>query len=171
MLDHMNGFYAFESALHVFPSGTSDRMSLELWNAPDLWRRDYDVLTAGLVFFAEDVFGGQFALSDDGVGVFDPETGDVEAIAPDLSSWAAVVMGDYDLLTGYPIAHDWQVLHGPLVEGERLVPKLPFVTGGAFEVGNLYASDAVEGMRARAHLAIQIRDLPDGTQITYRIVE
>lgn len=61
--------------------------------------------------------------------------------------------------------------HGVLVEGQRLVPKLPFVAGGEFEVDNLYAADAVEGMRARGNLAVQIRDLPDGAQISYRIVE
>lgn len=171
MLGRVNGFYAFESALHVFPSGTSERMSVELWNDPDLWRRDYEDLTDGLVFFAEDVFGGQFVLCDAGVGTFDPETGDVDVIAGDLASWAAAVLGDYEMLTGFLLAHEWQVRHGALVEGERLVPKLPFVTGGAFGVDNLYAADAVEGMRARGNLAVQIRDLPDGAKISYRIVK
>jgi len=171
MLGRLNGFYAFESALHVFPSGTTERMNLELWNDPDLWRRDYDDMTDGLLFFAEDLFGGQFVLLDAGVGTFDPETGDVEVIAGDLVSWAAALLGDAGLLTGHPIAHEWQVRHGALVEGQRLVPKLPFVTGGAFEVDNLYSADAVEGMRARGSLAVQIRDLPDGAKIRYRIVE
>lgn len=171
MLGRVNGFYAFESALHVFPSGASESMSLELWNDADLWRRDYDDLTDGLVFFAEDVFGVQFVFCDAGVGTFDPETGDVEVIARDLEAWAAVVLGDAEALTGYPLAHEWQVRHGALIEGQRLVPKQPFVTGGAFEIGNLYAADGVEGMRARGNLAAQIRDLPDGTTIRYRIVE
>lgn len=171
MLRRVNGFYAFESALHVFPSGTSERMSLELWNDRDLWRRDYDNLTDRLVFFAEDVFGGQFVLVDDGVGTFDPETGDVEVIAGDLPSWAAAVLADYEMLTGYPLAHEWQARHGALAEGQRLLPKLPFVTGGGFDIDNLYAADAVEGMRARGNLAVQIRDLPDGASISYRIVE
>jgi hypothetical protein len=171
LLGRMNGFYAFESALHVFPSGEDSMMSLELWNDRDLWRRDYDDLTDGLLFFAEDVFGGQFVLTDRGVGTFDPETGDVEVIAPDLESWAAALLGDWEVLTGFPLAHEWQLRHGALEAGKRLVPKIPFVTGGAFDVGNLYAADAVEGMRARGNLAVQIRDLPDGASISYRVVE
>jgi hypothetical protein len=171
MLGRLNGFYAFESALHVLPSGTTERMNLELWNDPDLWRRDYDDMTDGLLFFAEDVFGGQFVLLDAGVGTFDPETGDVEVIAGDLVSWAAALLRDGELLTGHPIAHEWQVRRGALVEGQRLVPKRPFVTGGAFDIDNLCAADAAEGMRSRGSLAVQIRDLPDGTKITYRIVE
>jgi hypothetical protein len=45
------------------------------------------------------------------------------------------------------------------------------VTGGAFEIDNLCSADAVEGMRARGSLAVQIRDLPDGAKIRYRFVE
>jgi hypothetical protein len=171
MLGRSNGFFAFESALHVFPSGLSDSMSLELWNDADLWRRDYDDLTDGLVFFAEDVFGGQFVLADAGVGTFDPETGDVAVIAADLHSWSAALLDDYESLTGYPLAHEWQTRHGALVEGQRLVPEVPFVAGGAFDIDNLHAADAVEGMRVRGNLARQIRDLPDGARISYRIIE
>lgn len=36
---------------------------------------------------------------------------------------------------------------------------------------NLYALEAGTGMRFRAELATQIRDLPDGAQITYRAGE
>jgi hypothetical protein len=84
---------------------------------------------------------------------------------------AAALLDDYETLTGYPLAHEWQRQYGALPEGKRLVPKMPFVTGGAFDVANLYAEDAVEGMRARGNLAMQINDLPDGTRIRYRIVE
>jgi hypothetical protein len=171
LLSRANGFYAFEAALHVFPSGTSEHMSIELWNDPDLWRCSYGKLSEGLVFFAEDIFGGQFVLTTDRIGTFDPETGSVAAIAADVREWAAVLLDDYETLTGYPLAHEWQRQYGALPEGKRLVPKMPFVTGGAFDVVNLYAADAVEGMRARGNLAMQINDLPDGTRIRYRIVE
>jgi len=171
MLNRANGFYAFESALHVFPSGTTERMSVELWNDPDLWRHEYDDLTDGMTFFAEDAFGGQFVLTDTGISTFDPETGAAELIAEDLASWVHAILGDYEMLTGYPLAHAWQHRHGTLPEGRRLVPKLPFVTGGAYDIDNLDAADAVAGMRARGNLAVQIRDLPDGAKIHYRINE
>lgn len=171
LLGRRNGFYAFESALHVFPSGTSDRMSIERWNEPDLWRHEYRDLTDGMVFFAEDIVGVQFALTEAGIASFDPETGRPEAIAVDLDSWVEAVLGDYKKFSGHPLGHAWQRLHGALPAGQRVLPKVPFVTGGAFEVENLYAADAVEGMRARGNLAMQIRDLPDGSKFTYRLVE
>ena len=40
-----NGFFAFEAALHVFPSGgNGDGFTLELWNRLDTWRSAYGKL-------------------------------------------------------------------------------------------------------------------------------
>ncbi|MGD9644213.1 MAG: hypothetical protein AB7U73_00785 [Pirellulales bacterium] len=41
--------------------------------------------------------------------------------------------------------------------------------GGDYVLENLYALDDVKGMRFRASIANQIRDLPDGTKIRFRI--
>jgi len=45
------------------------------------------------------------------------------------------------------------------------MPKTPFFLGGAYSVGNLWAGDAVEGMRFKADLAAQTKDLPDGASV------
>jgi len=167
-----DGFYAFESALHVFPSRpTPAEHSVAQWNASDLWRHEYPNVDAGHYFFAEDVFGGQFALSDDGVSTFDPETGLLERIADNLTGWARAVLDDYPYMTGFPLAHEWQLSNGALRVGRRLMPKVPFVLGGAFEVENLYDADSVSALRNRAKLASQIHGLPDGSSITLRVVE
>jgi hypothetical protein len=171
LLGRANGFYAFVSALHVLPSGTDDRMSLERWNSDDLWRREYDGMADGLVFFAEDVFGVQFALAGTSVVTFEPETGEVQPLAPDLRAWAAAVLADHPMLTGYPLAHKWQTEHGALPQGQRLVPKVPFVLGGAYAVDNLAAMDATTAMSFRASVAVQIRDLPDGATIRLRVTD
>src|SRR5690348_14617911 len=65
-----NGFYAFESALHVLPWGDIES-GAELWNSRDLWIKDYGVDVSGLLFFAEDAFGFQFAVGEDGIYSFD----------------------------------------------------------------------------------------------------
>ncbi len=149
LLSQRNGFYAFEAALHVFPSATSERLSVEVWNDRDLWRCDYDGLADGPLFFAEDAFGGQFCLVEDGVATFDPETGQIEMLASNLGSWASHLLGNYQTVTGYPLAHQWQARHGALAEGKRLAPRVPFVLGGAFDIDNLYAAEAAAAMRAR----------------------
>lgn len=167
LLTVRNGFYAFVSALHVLPSGTTDGGPADLarWNSADLWRHTYGSATDGCTFFAEDAFGGQFCIRDEEIFTFDPETGDLEALALDLEGWAQALLDEHEVLTGHPLAQSWQEEYGPLPAGRRLVPKQPFVLGGPFEWDNLYDADAVEAMCFRGDMARQIADLPDGASL------
>jgi len=172
LLSERNGFYAFESALHVFGSGPSVvGRSLEEWNSRDGWSPSYEGLADDLLFFAEDVFGAQFAIRGDQVFSFDPETATAAAMASSVEDWADQLVAHYQVLTGFPVAHAWQQEHGVIEPGHRLVPKKPFVLGGDFAAVNVYSLDSAEGMRVRAELALQIKNLPDGAKIRYRIVE
>ncbi len=167
-----NGFYAFESALHVLPAGsTGGLIDVNLWNEPATWKNAYGGLADGLLCFAADIFGGQFCLADDGVYAFDPETGSRERISPDIEGWADCILTDYNYLTGYPLAHEWQKARGALPQGQRLVPKVPFVCGGPFEIGNLCPMDAIEAMCVRGELARQLKGVSDGASIAFRAIE
>ncbi|CAN7142846.1 SMI1/KNR4 family protein [Acidovorax sp. LjRoot38] len=169
ILSKKNGFYAFEEALHVFSWDDSisqgQILGLQAWNEKTLWRDWYQGLTEELFFFAEDIFGGQFALKGREVVSFDPESGEIEFLAKSIEDWAAEILLNYPQLTGYPLAHSWQMLNGPIARGKRLLPKIPFILGGKYEVNNLFAVDAVKGMRYRGELWEQLRDLPDGAKV------
>lgn len=172
MLFQRNGFYALESALHVFPSHSSPQeIGLDSWNEKTLWRSNYKGMADGCLFFAEDVFGGQFCIKDGKVYIFDPETGASDYLADNIEGWANAIISDYEMLTGYPLAHQWQKQYGQLSAKKRLLPKIPFVAGGEFVADNLYLADAVEGMKLRADIANQIKDLPDGSQIKFNIID
>jgi hypothetical protein len=167
-----NGFFAFESALHVFPLGLSTSkniIDLATWNECHLWRGSYDSVAEKGLFFAEDIFGCQFCIIDSIIHTFDPETGATEKLATNIENWADVLLRDYEFLTGYPIAHDWQEVNGPLPPNKRLLPKIPFVLGGKFSLDNLYLADSIEGMMVRSNISQQIQNLPDGTQIRLTI--
>lgn len=166
LLRARNGFFAFESALRVFPSGGSAlSYSIEQWNSHSLWRDRYGNLTDGLFFFAEDIFGGQFCLKDDLVFTFDPETAETKKFADSLEAWAECVLDDYDFVTGYSLGHEWQQRFGGLQARDRLFPKVPFVFGGQFEVTNLEAIDGARGMCDRGPIALQLNGVPDGTKV------
>jgi hypothetical protein len=171
MLRLRNGFFAFEGALHVLPAGPAAVMSLEKWNSRELWRYEYGDLCTGLYFFAEDGFGNQFCLCEAGVCSFDAETGQAELMGPSLEDWAGAVLTDYEFLTGFPLFHEWQSLHGRVPSGSRLLPKVPFVLGGDYSLSNLRSAGAVSAMRSRGNLARQILELPDGGQIEFKIVD
>jgi hypothetical protein len=167
MLERKNGFYTFESALHVFPlaSGPLNGATLAEWNSDSLWRNDYGDLTAGLLFFAENILQDQFCLSASGVLRFNAETGGTKPMANSIEKWAEIILEDYDYETGWTFANSWQAENGPLPPGTRLMPKYPFFLGGTYTMDNLWAGDAVEGMCFKADLATQTRSLPDGTPV------
>ncbi len=164
LLASRNGFYAFESALHVFHSG-GEGLDLHAYNSPDAWRDTYDGMADGYLFFAEDVFGHPWGIRDDRIWAFDPETGEAEEVATSLKRWVKEILADYEVETGWPVGHAWQTAHGALPMGKRLPPLQPFVTGGEYEADNVRPVDTLEAMRFRGSLATQIRDLPDGAQI------
>lgn len=173
LLTLKNGFFAFESALHVFPfNSVEEDIGLEDWNSPSLWIDDYsDLINNDTLFFAEDIFGGQFCILDANVYLFDPETGDLEIIANSLDVWVSEILSDYNVWTGYPLAHEWQLKNGKINNNCRLIPKTPFVCGGEYDLNNLISIDAIKGMKSRANLAMQIKDLPDGSEIQFKIID
>lgn len=166
MLAQKNGFYACESALLVRPF-EHERAPVGVleWNATTLWRAEYVEDLSEALFFAEDIFGGQFCIRHDKICTFEPETGLFEPMSSSLDEWAQDIMADYRVRTGFPLAHDWQIRNAPLLPGTRLLPKRLFVLGGKYEVENLYSLADVEGMSFRASIANQIRDVPDGAQV------
>lgn len=170
MLKRKNGYFAFESALHVFPACSGKlTMGLEQWNSVSLWKHAYDRQFDRFLFFAEDIFGDQFAISESTICHVRSETGESERFAASIEEWAQRILDEPNLTTGYPLAKEWQRENGALDEGCRLVAKIPFVLGGKYERSNFYAGDSIEAMRFRGDLARQIKDLPDGTEIVFRV--
>ncbi|MFC0546016.1 SMI1/KNR4 family protein [Kutzneria chonburiensis] len=169
LLLRKNGFYAFESALHVYASGDSSApgRSIEEWNDGGLWKRAYGGLVTDGRFFAEDVFGGQFVLVGSTVYTFNPETAELSPFAEGVGGWAAEVLDQYDFVTGYSVAHAWQQAHGALPVGHRLVPRIPFVLGGEFVADNMVSVEAAVAMRYMGRLANELSDLPDGARIKF----
>ncbi len=87
-----------------------------------------------------------------------------------LAEWAELLLSDWRGFTGFELAHEWQVANRPLAAGERLIPKIPFVIGGKYEVAILYAGQNVAAMRFRGDFARQIAQLPEGTRISLKVV-
>jgi hypothetical protein len=169
LLQGRNGFYAFESALHVRPLGGATGQ--EAWNAPGRWRDVYEEATDGHWFFAEDAYGGQFSIRDERVYSWDPETAEAEAVAASIEQWASRVLEDYDFLTGHSVAAAWQRSNGPLAQGDRLVPRTLFVLGGEYAPDNLIAMADDKGMRIRGGLWQQTKDLAPGTELRFDVTD
>lgn len=118
-----------------------------------------------MFFFAMDIFGDQFCIHKNKIWTFISESGKLEYLAKDIEQWAQIILDDYEFLTGYPLADEWQKLYGPLKTGERLLPKKLFIWGGEYDVKNLYSIDAIQGMRFKGDIASQMENYPDGSKI------
>jgi hypothetical protein len=172
MLSMTNGFYTFESALHVFPLCThSEHMTLKRWNETATWKASYGAFVDPVLCFAEDTVGEQFAIYDGSVVRFNPESGEICTLAPNIEAWAGEILAGYEGLTAYPLAHQWQEQFRLLREGERLIPKTPFIFGGEYSTNNLYALNSEAAMRLRGDTFQQIRDLPDGATVRLSVTD
>ena len=162
-----NGFYAFESALHMIPlGGGCTPFDIVKWNLPDLWKSHYARHQfQGITCFAMNLFGDQFFFDDKGFGRMDSETGEIEFIGHSLDDWAHAIMTDANYHLGWSLAHAWQQQNGAIEPGKRLVPKRPFISGGEFDVANLYQIDSLKAMKFRGDIATQLHDVPDGSTI------
>ncbi|MFI7348026.1 hypothetical protein ACIBSR_17385 [Streptomyces sp. NPDC049936] len=169
LLTQRNGFYAFESALHVFPSaaGVQGAQSFGNWNEGRCWLESYGTLRPDLSFFAEDVFGGQFGTGGKGVYAFNPETAALTKVGDTLVDWVHRVLDDYSYLTGYPVAHAWQLRHGALPAGHKLIPRIPFVFGGEYSSENMVLVESAAAMRYLGGVARSVSKISDGVQLKF----
>lgn len=171
LLRRRDGFFAFAGALEVFPSATGPRSyGINDWNGLGLWRGAYGELAPHGVCFAQDLFGTQFVISN-GIQTFDPETGEQQEFAGSIDAWAARLLEEPDVHTGQSLLQSWQAKNGSLPSKFRLVPITPFTLGGAFDLDNLLAMESTKSMRMRAELALQLKDVPDGTTVSYKVVD
>jgi hypothetical protein len=169
LLQVKNGFYAFESALHVFPlieDDQFDHQDLIRWNLPNTWKQAFGEKAEQCFAFAEDVFGYQFCFYECIIVRFDPETGHAEEVCSSMEEWSRIICNDFDFQTGYSIAKAWQDQHGPLKQGSRLIPIIPLVSSeGSYAIDNFYEVSALKGMLSRADFARQIEGVKDGEKV------
>ncbi|MFJ9781053.1 hypothetical protein ACIRSS_15800 [Amycolatopsis sp. NPDC101161] len=167
LLTRLNGFTVFNAGVQVFHAGTAGLgPELARWNEPSTWKDTYAGLADGLFCFGQDLFGCQFAVTDNReVVVFDPETADRTPIGAGLDDWAAWLLDDPAVRGAHQFATAWQDERGALGHDQRLIPLQMFTMGGTYDFDNLVAKDAITCMRIRGPLAQTIHDLPDGAQV------
>jgi hypothetical protein len=167
VLRKKNGFFAFESSLLLLPSETSGRIpGIDDWNSTQRWLRYYSHVGTHVLFFAMDLFACQFGLSPRGVIRLNPESGQVEVHSSSLAEWADKILADYDYESGWSLGKKWQEQNGPIAPGFRLLGKKPFVLGGGFQTQNLITVEMFDAMEKLGKLFGQIKDIPDGEQVT-----
>jgi Protein of unknown function DUF2625 len=169
LLSCHNGLTAFDGALRIFGTCPGPMPTLQDWNHPQGWRAAYkDLVKKDMVFFAEDVFGNQFAFHNGRVCYFEAETGKTSPFASSFSEWLSRVLEDPVDSLQLMSYRNW-LNKGGL--SEHLCPVYPFIVKAEPPVRELYRVSSTEDMSYKGDFAYQIKDIPDGAQIKLRVIE
>ncbi len=163
VLSRHNGFTVFNNGVQVFRAGTAGLgPEVQSWNDPGAWKSTYGGLADGLLCFAQDLFGVQFAIDEENRVVrFDPETADRRIIGVSVNSWAQWLLADPDVNGTYGFATAWQDRFGALQHNQRILPRTLFALGGSYDFDNLSVEDSLRCMRIRGPIAQRVHDTPD----------
>jgi hypothetical protein len=160
-----------DGAIRVFGDVGGALPSVSAWNDPARWVGEYGDLAAGLIYFAEDVFGNQFGWDGTQIQLLAAETGRRSPVCSNPREWWHLINEDPDTWALAWLHEDWVRTVGPVSLGEHLAPKIPFVLGSEPTSEGLFVVDRWENMSFKASLATQLRDAPPGTKVRFRFDE
>lgn len=164
------GYYS-GGALHFFCPDSSLEYNDGVRRSHELNTLYSGILQEQVTAIGEDLFGNHFVFYSEGIGLVEVETGSITFIARNFNDFLDTLLGDYDFFTGESLARSWLESGNKLAFYERLIPKIPFVAGGQYELANLHNMDYYQALRFYSDFARQIFDLPEGTKIQFKIVE
>jgi hypothetical protein len=171
LLKQVNGFVAYSGGLHVRgavrePEWHSLRA---VWEGPAALHVLYSAVDAMDVPFGQDALGDQFLLRDGVVYRLVGETGTLQGLDVDLNSFLEQVSADpRGYLNLAPLERFWAD-GGRLLPGQLLSVYPPFVAKESAAGVSLRAIPAADRVVFLASLARQLRDVPDGARIEFKI--
>lgn len=173
LLGQINGFIQFHGGLHVRGAcHEPDWHSLrDAWDGEAAFWRLYPEVNQSDVPFAEDCMGDQFLLRDGVTHKLSAETGEIESLGIGLREFFEAVAADpVKFLSLQPLLQH-QEDGGRLEPGQLLAASPPFCVEESADGVSLAAISTGERRRFLADLAAQLRDVPDGDQIEFRVVD
>jgi len=166
VLGAANGFILHGGALHVrgaslAPEWHSVRAA---WRGPNAFHTLYESLEASDIPFAQDQMGDQFLIRDGAVIRLAAETGEVETLVDTLDDFFRKVSEDIEGFLNVGLGHTLQ-------PGQLLLAYPPFVFQESDAGASLKPAPAGEVILFHAYLARQMRDVPDGGQVGFKITD
>jgi hypothetical protein len=177
LLTMCNGGYSKDGYFHFFGNSGDDAHSIEAWNSPDLWRKNYGDLVDDYYFFAEDIFGNQFghkvSEASDEVFLFWVDDGRVESFEADFVDFlVSTVYGTIAFDEMRSLSDEFQTRASKVPMLHHLTYRIPLLLGGrSDDLENLEISPAVDHLRFSGQVVVQCRALPVGTRITDVLID
>lgn len=173
LLQPSNGFIQFHDGLHVrgacrHPSWHSLR---DAWCGAHAFHSLYPAVQLEDIPFAEDCLGDQYLLRDGRAFRLAAETGELQAMDLSLTEFFHAVQADPIAFLSLEPLLLFQRDGGKLEPGQLLAVYPPFCTKQAAQGIHLAAISVNERRRFLADFAAQIRDVPDGGKIVFKLSE
>lgn len=166
LLTDKNGFILHCGALHVRGASlTPEWHSLRsAWRGPNAFFVLYDEVGSSDIPFAQDQVGDQFLLREGSVFRLSAESGEIERIAGSLQEFLSQSTENIEKFLNVGLNHKME-------PGQLLHAFPPFVFQESGASASLEALPAAEVILFHADLARQIRDLPDGSEIEFKLTD
>jgi hypothetical protein len=164
VLSDTNGFILHEGALHVRGASlTPEWHSLRAaWRGPRAFHILYGGVRSSDIPFAQDQVGDQFLIREGSVFQLSAETGEIERLADSLQAFFTHVSSDVEGFLNVGLSRRMQ-------PGQLLHAFPPFcMSGGDTSLKPLPASEVI---LFHADLARQIRDVPNGGKVEFKITD
>jgi hypothetical protein len=165
LLTDTNGFILHEGALHVRGASLAPEWhSLRAaWRGPRAFHVLYESVTTSDIPFAQDQVGDQFLIREGIILRLSAETGEIELLADSIEDFFNKVNADIEKFLTVGLSHRMQ-------PGQLLHAFPPFCLQDPVPA-SLRAVPASEVILFHADFAKQIRDIPDGGQVEFKIVD
>lgn len=166
ILSQVNGFILHEGVLHVRGASSNPEWhSLRVaWQGPKSFAALYPDVRKTDIPFAQDIVGDQFLLRDGAVVRLAAETGEIEPLCDSLQKFLEGVRNDIESFLNAGLSHKVQ-------PGQLLYAYPPFCCDNGGKGASLGPVPASELIPLHADFARQIRNVPDGGQIQFKVVE
>jgi len=164
VLSDTNGFILHEGAVHIRGASlTPEWHSLRVaWRGPNAFHILYPEVRPSDIPFAQDQVGDQFLIREGAVFRLCAETGEIERLADGLQGFFCRLSRDIEGYLNVGLGHRMQ-------PGQLLHASPPFCFQGSGAGASLAALPASDVILFHADLAKQIRDVPDGGEVEFKL--
>lgn len=172
-LNECNGGYYFDHSMVLYGLNTKEKFNNASVDS-NLVKKYYNpILGQDLFCFGADIFGNLFVFGEsEKVLFFNIESGEIEQIANDFEDWLKVLFSDLNYFSGRELAMTLtENVREDLSKGFRLCPKIPFITGGAYDLSNLYLKFYDINIKYNASIASQVINLEDGQAVKIKLIQ
>lgn len=163
LLRQVNGFILRHGALHVRGGcAAPDWHSLRrVWRGEQAFHEAYHAVRPEDVPFAQDLFGDQFLLRRGVVWRLFAETGEMEEAADSLGEFMARINEDIDAFLNVGDAR--------VEPGQLMLAYPPFCFDGPASKSTFSAVSTLEVIAFHANIAGQLKDVPEGAKIEFKV--